>query len=264
MFTVIVENDESQWSDETGIRYHFPKRYLKHLQPGTHVAYYKGRMRKKEYEYSRLSPDPHYFGVAVIGDLRIDPESAKGDYFATILNYQQFKKPVYAKQGDSYIETIPENRKSNYWRDGVRPFDQTGYDTILSLAGLKSVATPVDTTEWNDTEQSLESLQEGNKQYRYVSTYERNPTLRKQAIDIHGVTCKACGTNFGEKYGPYAEGLIHIHHIVPVSEFGESKTVDPRTDLIPVCANCHAVIHRRKDKTLTIGELQEMIKTNSL
>ena len=52
-----------------------------------------------------------------------------------------------------------------------------------------------------------------------MTTYERNPKYRKQAIAIHGDSCFACGFNFGDFYGEYAEGYIHVHHTVPVSEF---------------------------------------------
>jgi 5-methylcytosine-specific restriction protein A len=44
-------------------------------------------------------------------------------------------------------------------------------------------------------------------------------------------------------YGAIAETLIHVHHVKPISEVGESYMVDPISDLIPVCPNCHAVIH---------------------
>ena len=44
MYTVIVENDESIWSDDTGVLYHFPKRYVNLLSPGTNVIYYKGKL----------------------------------------------------------------------------------------------------------------------------------------------------------------------------------------------------------------------------
>lgn len=95
---------------------------------------------------------------------------------------------------------------------------------------------------------------------RYVTTYERNPKLRRQAIAIHGVTCKACGFNFEKTYGEYARKFVHIHHIEPVSEFEGEKIVDPETDLVPLCANCHAVVHRRKNKALSIDELMAMLK----
>ena len=31
---IITENDVSQWEDQTGVLYHFPKRYEKYLKPG--------------------------------------------------------------------------------------------------------------------------------------------------------------------------------------------------------------------------------------
>ncbi|MBP0049835.1 HNH endonuclease [Marinobacterium sp. AK62] len=265
MFAVIAENDESQWSDETGTRYHFPKRYLKYLPEGTQVVYYKGKMKNKRYSDTRLSPAPHYFAIATIASVYADRESSKGDYFADIKDYQPFDQAVLAKHEGSYLETIPDNRKSNYWRDGVRPINQSTYDIILSFVrGLSHPpASYTPELDLNDNDQAFESYVEGEKKSKYVSTYERDPRLRQQAIDIHGVTCEACGINFGEKYGPYAEGLIHIHHIVPVSTFGKSKKVDPRTELIPLCANCHAVIHRRKNRTLSVEELKKMISAAS-
>lgn len=55
---IIAENDESQWSDETGTLYHFPGRYLTMLEPGTRVIYYKGKLRDKQYQDKRLSDNP--------------------------------------------------------------------------------------------------------------------------------------------------------------------------------------------------------------
>jgi len=69
--------------------------------------------------------------------------------------------------------------------------------------------------------------------------------------------------NFGKFYGDYAEGYIHIHHLTPVSELTEPSKVNPQTDLVPVCANCHSIIHRKKNRTLSIDELRSMIKVHS-
>ncbi|MGP4905368.1 HNH endonuclease [Psychrobacter faecalis] len=80
---------------------------------------------------------------------------------------------------------------------------------------------------------------------------------------MHGNSCAACGFNFGNFYGEYAEGFIHIHHIVPVSELETPKEIDPETDLIPLCANCHSVVHRKKDKTLSIPEIKNLIAYSS-
>ncbi|MBR9867551.1 MAG: restriction endonuclease [Oceanospirillales bacterium] len=259
MHTVIVENDQSQWSDSTGIRYHFPKRYLKYLQPGTQVIYYKGRMRDKSFTDARLSSHPHYFATAIINEVYVDKQSPKGDLFAVIGGYRAFNDPVLSKIDNTYLEAIPDNRKSNYWRDGVRPISHEIYEAITSkVASFTDISFQSD-DDTPDVIPNFESAVEGNKKQLFVTTYERDPKLRKQAIAIHGVTCKGCNINFGKKYGPYAEGFIHIHHIIPISELGEAKQVNPETDLIPLCANCHAIIHRRRDKTLSVEELREMI-----
>jgi 5-methylcytosine-specific restriction endonuclease McrA len=53
-------------------------------------------------------------------------------------------------------------------------------------------------------------------------------------------------------------GYIQIHHIKPVSEYeGE---VDPETDLVPLCANCHAMAHRRRVTVTSIDDLKALIE----
>lgn len=40
---------------------------------------------------------------------------------------------------------------------------------------------------------------------------------------------------------------IEVHHIKPISEIGSEYVVDPEKDLIPVCFNCHSMLHRKID-----------------
>lgn len=94
-----------------------------------------------------------------------------------------------------------------------------------------------------------------------MTVFERDPKLRRQAVAIHGTRCMACNFDFGEFYGEYAKGLIHIHHVQPVAKLSGPTIINPETDLIPLCANCHSVVHRRKDKTLSIDELLELVKS---
>ena len=255
MFAVIAENDSSQWSDETGALYHFPKRYQAMLAPGTQVVYYKGKLREMAFQESRLDPRPHYFGLARIGQVYPDRASEKGDLFAIIQDFEQFTKAVSIKdKTDSYFEQIPENRQSNYWRDGVRIISAGTYNAILSDAGLERLAPPA---ELDDDQ--FESFVEGSKTLRYVTTYERHPQLRKQALAIHGLTCQGCDLDMEKRYGAYAQGLIHVHHVVPVSSYELPRSIDPSTDLVPVCPNCHAVIHRRKAQTLSVSDVRALL-----
>ena len=267
MYTIITENDESAWADEAGTRYLFTKRYLKYLEPGTSVIYYKGTLKNKIFSSSRLSDAPHYFAVGKVGETHPDKDSKKNDFFATIIDFITFEKAVLAKTDSKYLEIIPESRKYNYWRDGVRAIDEKTYNLIISKVSLNKVsekkAAYISDNVIQNYQDSLESLSEGKQSKRYITTYERNPKYRKQAIAIHGESCAACSFNFGAFYGEYAEGFIHIHHMIPVSEFEMPQAIDPETDLIPLCANCHSVIHRKKYSTLSLDELRELIADNA-
>lgn len=258
-YAVIVENEESQWADETGVLYHFPKRYLSILEPGTRVVYYKGKLKNHEFAHQRLSQEPHYFGVATVTGVYPDKASSKGDLFATIDDFQRFAAAVPIKHDAQYLEAIPKSRATNYWRDGVRAIDEETFELISHLAGvgLLQVKEPSGAAEPATSELAeLESGHEGSKTLRYVTTYERDPRYRRQAIAIHGLRCKACGLHMGEVYGELGMGLIHVHHVVPVSQFEKPKKLDPANDLVPVCPSCHSVIHRKKSVTLTVDELK--------
>ncbi len=101
---------------------------------------------------------------------------------------------------------------------------------------------------------------EGDITVTEVSRYERDAKARLRCIEIYGAICAACGLDFVERYGLHGKGFIHVHHIVPLAKIGERYQVDPENDLIPVCPNCHAMIHRGT-RELTIDELKEIIST---
>lgn len=90
-----------------------------------------------------------------------------------------------------------------------------------------------------------------------VNRYERNQEARRKCIEIHGCQCKVCGFDFEKVYGEAGKGLIHVHHVVPISSIKEQYQIDYEKDLIPVCPNCHAMIHRKKDP-YTPEEISEM------
>ncbi|MFJ4153496.1 HNH endonuclease [Pseudomonas sp. NPDC089752] len=260
MPVVIVENDTSQWEDQTGAVYHFPKRYSTWLVEGTEVIYYKGRIKDKGFVSLRLSADPHYFGKARIGEIHADRNSTKGDLFALIENFTPFEEAVPSKIDGLYLETVPATRVKNYWRNGVRPISQADYDAILSHAKLMPPQTGQQKPKSEDDPLTFESANEGSKSSYFGTRYERRKDLRMQAIAIHGLDCKACGFDFEQAYGEHAKGFIHVHHVVPISNFGGEKAVNPATDLVTLCANCHAMVHRKKDMTLSVEELKGMLR----
>ena len=95
-----------------------------------------------------------------------------------------------------------------------------------------------------------------------VNKYERNQEARRKCIEIHGCQCKICGFDFEKTYGEAGKGLIHVHHVVPISSIKEEYQIDYEKDLIPVCPNCHAMIHRKKE-AYTIKEVEDMLMRKS-
>ena len=90
------------------------------------------------------------------------------------------------------------------------------------------------------------NLYEGTKKQITVNAYERNPQARKECIKHYGYKCQICEFNFEKIYGDIGKDFIHVHHIVDISTIGENYQVNPIKDLIPVCPNCHSMLHKRK------------------
>lgn len=95
-------------------------------------------------------------------------------------------------------------------------------------------------------ESGLPGLPEGAKLRVEVNRYERSRVNRAVCIAVHGTRCSACGFDFGAVYGELGRDFIHVHHKVPVSVLGSGYVIDPATDLVPVCPNCHAMLHRHE------------------
>jgi len=90
---------------------------------------------------------------------------------------------------------------------------------------------------------------EGTRKEVYVNRYERNRKARDVCIKKYGYNCYICGFNFEENYGSIGHEYIHVHHIVPLSNIKNDYKINPYEDLIPICPNCHAMIHRGGLKT---------------
>ena len=116
-------------------------------------------------------------------------------------------------------------------------------------------------------EEPGEQIIEGAKKTIIVNSYERDPKAKKickeHYMKLHGhISCQVCGFNFGKEYGPEYANKIHVHHIIPVSEIGEDYVIDPITDLIPVCPNCHMVLHTGEG--ISVEELKKKVKKQKL
>ena len=100
--------------------------------------------------------------------------------------------------------------------------------------------------------------QDGRPSHVIVKRYERNPHARKACIDFHGYSCSVCEFNFETVFGKLGKDFIHVHHLEQLASVGKEHEIDPVQDLRPVCPNCHAMIHRKKNP-YSIDELKAII-----
>lgn len=121
------------------------------------------------------------------------------------------------------------------------------------LAAAMLALMPVETDDVAG--EDLSGFPEGAKLLVTVNRYERDRRNRAAALAIHGFRCLACDRLMSDDYGEVAATLIEVHHLKPVSEVGPGYIINPATDLVPLCPNCHAVAHLRSPP-LTLDELK--------
>jgi 5-methylcytosine-specific restriction protein A len=100
---------------------------------------------------------------------------------------------------------------------------------------------------------------EGKTKLVLINNYERNPIARIKCIEHYGIVCQVCRFDFENIYGEIGKDFIHVHHKIDISTIGNEYSVDPIKDLLPVCPNCHSMLHKKKP-AYTIEELKQMMK----
>ena len=118
---------------------------------------------------------------------------------------------------------------------------------------------------------SLESLagvviEEGRITYRSTRQRLRSHRLREAAIarfrEQHEgrLFCAICGFDFESTYGDLGKGFIEVHHVEPVREYESIELVLALERVVPLCSNCHRMIHRRSGSVLSLVELRALLQ----
>lgn len=106
-------------------------------------------------------------------------------------------------------------------------------------------------------------IREGYQKQVNTKVYERSKKLRDAALRYYTkgghIACHACAFDFKLFYGNIGDGFIELHHSKPVfmyeDEDQDKKISDAITNLVPVCSNCHRMIHRNWNKPIEVQEL---------
>jgi 5-methylcytosine-specific restriction protein A len=100
------------------------------------------------------------------------------------------------------------------------------------------------------------------RKYRWHRRAERNRRLAADAKAYHGYTCTVCGFGFEQQYGPIGHEYIEAHHLTPMAQLTEEPqpvVLNPVTDFVVVCSNCHRMLHHQ-DPVLSPTELRERLR----
>ncbi len=112
-------------------------------------------------------------------------------------------------------------------------------------------------------------IEEGFTRFSRVKTKTRSRKLvelaKKHYSQNDKIYCSACKFNFEDFYGEIGKGYIEIHHLKPIFAYEntfEQNIKEALTNVIPICSNCHRIIHRKNDQLLSIPSLQALISSH--
>lgn len=105
---------------------------------------------------------------------------------------------------------------------------------------------------------TIEGKEEGQAYEKTLTAHERNPINRQLCLQLKGYACAVCGLKFEDVYGNIGHNYIEIHHTNPIADMGSNHVVDIVNELVPLCSNCHSMVHRRKPP-YSVEELRKII-----
>ena len=168
----------------------------------------------------------------------------KAANFVDWLNADITKKESRSSQWNNYYIRQRMKSKSTYSGKNRRIW-------WIAPQGRENYVIPEEVEDLNNR-----TFSEGTIRQIKVNAYERNKEARESCLMFSGYKCQVCGFDFKETYGYIGEDYIQVHHIIPLSEVKPGYKVNPLKDLVPVCPNCHAMLHR-KTPPFTISELKD-------
>lgn len=203
-------------------------------------------------------------------------ENSFADYyyaFKNMLDGKSHKRMINSDLRDYYLTRIYED----YGIDKLRIALQVYMDSISYYEGshnnrlLKTEREIYDKhSQILDKNYSAKTIEdeineeywEGKLSQVNINIRERNRTARNKCIESKGKKCAVCDFDFEKVYGELGKDFIHVHHVNPISNREKEYKIDNIEDeLIPVCPNCHAMLHRKRE-VISIEELKQIIENN--
>lgn len=258
---------KSIYKDRDFIEYNWDKRRYDKIKENDYFIY---RRPITASEYKKF----YFFGAGRFGPILLDNSSnGKKPVKSQILHGEQFNQKVLStdKRLLSYSWKFKPGKKQD-WRNffnqyGITQIKKEDYQFLRELGknGEPNILLEDENVSLIEGLSTFVTKKEGKKVTYFGTRYERNPNLRKITLEHYGYDCQACGFNFEKFYGKeLGKEFIEVHHIKPLSEIGRESEINPVEDLIPLCPNCHRMIHRIPGKVLSVAEVKNIITSSQL
>ena len=179
---------------------------------------------------------------------------AVSSIYAKVMNFRSFDPRADGK-GQENSGQPTENVWNEFWTGSE--IDVARLDSEVAGLLLPGSTTESDAGLAAEVQQSGEDYSpEGSKRFVTHLRIERNRKVVDDAkakwfVADPTMPCCVCGMSFLETYGKIGERFIEAHHKEPIASVEQPK-VPSVDDLVPVCANCHRMLHRKDAPVLEV------------
>ena len=172
----------------------------------------------------------------------------------------QSQKALQEREEEQIVKKMEPIETKTKQEDTLSAFDRL-FEAIMSPASSTSSADEAK-EEKETSSQLITPAQTTNvKEKEEVpseETLDVKERIKKECLDYYGAICDICGFDFGYTYGETYEGCIEVHNIHGLEEEITERT-HPTEDLIPICCNCHRVIHTQTSP-ISVEQMRQMIR----
>lgn len=177
---------------------------------------------------------------ALLGDVVSEPEPVKEEPVKEELVVTEEPVKVAPKEEPVEVQETPKVTPvvPKEMSETLKEEDSIAEEIAKSLAHLK------------EEQEAQKPLAEDEIAYN---------NAKAACIEYYGAICDLCGFDYGYTYGEAFENQIEVHNIHSQDKVEVMENTDPIKDLIPVCHNCHGVIHSQ-NPPISVEKMREMIK----